>query len=66
MPSRIIEANKVMLLFKSMEEMSQFKHECICCDFYIDRDEMALVGSFTPNQVQIALTKYRAVAKKMV
>lgn len=52
--------NRVMLQFVSLEAISQFKNECACCDFYIDREALTLVGSFTAEQVAIATGKYHA------
>ena len=65
MPS-ILPVIQVRLHFKSLESISAFKHECACGDFYIDRDELTLVGSFTEEQVAIALGKYDAVSVLMV
>lgn len=51
---------QVILKFTNLKEISAFKHECACPDFYIDRDSLTLVGSFTPEQVEIAVQKYAA------
>jgi hypothetical protein len=52
---------KVNLSFKSLTDLAAFKNECGCNDFYIDRDELTLVGSFTEGQLKIATDKYRAL-----
>jgi len=52
---------KVMLLFPSLDDLSAFKKECSCGDFYIDRDAIALVGSFVEAQLKIAFGKYHAL-----
>lgn len=51
---------KEVLVFTSLAAVTQFKRECTCRDFYIDRDACTLVGSFTPEQVMIAVDKYGA------
>ena len=51
----------VTLSFKSMHDLSCFKKECACDDFYIDRDEQTLVGSFTLEQLKVATGKYLAL-----
>lgn len=56
----IVPKKQLRLLFKSGEVMTAFKRECTCPDFYIDRDAIAIVGFFTNEQVQMALTKYEA------
>lgn len=56
----IIPKKQLSLLFKSGEVMTAFKRECACPDFYIDRDAIAIVGFFTNEQVQRAITKYEA------
>jgi hypothetical protein len=52
---------KVILLFHSLDDLSAFKKECSCGDFYIDRDAMTLVGSFIEAQLKIAISKYHAL-----
>lgn len=56
----IIPEKQVKLLFDSLTALSQFKNECACSNFYIDRDALTLVGSFTEAQVAIAVGKYNA------
>jgi hypothetical protein len=41
--------------------MYEFKHEIACAEFYIDRDTMAFVGFFTKEQIDLAVTTYKAV-----
>jgi hypothetical protein len=55
---------KIMLSFNSMDDLSAFKRECACDDFYIDRDALTLVGSFTEVQLEIAKAKYSALDSK--
>ena len=57
---------RMVLVFTSMADISTFKHECICRDFYIDRDLLSLVGSFTEAQLSIAQTKYHAVVNREI
>ena len=57
-----IPHKQVMLLFTSIASISAFKKEGTCYDFYIDRDTLTLVGSFTQEQVAIAREKYNAQA----
>ena len=52
---------KVILLFHSLDDLSAFKKECFCEDFYIDRDAIMLVGSFIEAQLKIAISKYHAL-----
>jgi hypothetical protein len=52
---------KVILLFHSLDDLSAFKKECFCEDFYIDRDAITLVGSFIEAQLKIAIVKYHAL-----
>lgn len=59
MPS-VIPQKQVILKFMNLKEISAFKHECACPDFYIDRDALTIVGSFTLAQVTIAIQKYGA------
>lgn len=63
MPSHIPQ-RQVILAFSSLIKIAQFKHECACPDFYIDRDKLMLVGSFRPDQVKIAVEKYKAEVLK--
>jgi hypothetical protein len=56
-----VQLHKVTLSFSSLHELSAFKKECACGDFYIDRDELTLVGSFSEQQLKIATGKYRAL-----
>ena len=51
---------KVVLVFRSIAALSGFKNECTCDDFYVDRDALTIVGSFTEEQLQIANFKYFA------
>jgi hypothetical protein len=55
-----VQLNQITLTFKSLHDLSAFKKECDCSDFYIDRDEQTLVGSFTKEQLKLAKEKYRA------
>jgi hypothetical protein len=52
---------KVNLLFHSLDDLTAFKKECCCEDFYIDRDAMTLVGSFLEAHLKIAIGKYHAL-----
>jgi hypothetical protein len=56
----MILPKKVILSFHSMDDLSAFKKECACDDFYIDRDALTLVGSFSEAQLKVARDKYRA------
>jgi hypothetical protein len=51
---------KVSITFPSITELMAFKQECACNDFYVERDALLLVGSFTEEQLQIANYKYAA------
>ena len=42
--------------------MYAFKHVIACAEFYIDRDRVAFVGFFTREQIDLAVTSYKAVA----
>jgi hypothetical protein len=44
-----------------MQDLSAFKKECACNDFYIDRDELTLVGTFTEEKLKMATSKYLAL-----
>jgi hypothetical protein len=46
--------------FTSLSDISNFKHECGCSDFYIDRDNLTLVGTFTKEMLDMASEKYGA------
>jgi len=48
------------LVFPSNKAISDFKHECGCNDFYIDRDKLTLVGFFTEDQIRLATVKFGA------
>jgi hypothetical protein len=50
------------LLFPSLQSMYDFKHKIACTEFYVVRDAITFVGFFTPEQVDLAVTKYNAVA----
>lgn len=63
MSSENISAKKIVLVFKSITDISKFKHECECSDFYIDRDQLTLVGTFSDEQLQLATNKYSALCK---
>lgn len=62
MPPTIYSQLQTTLLFQSLQMMYDFKHEIACTEFYVDRDTMAFVGIFTTEQVDLAVTKYNAVA----
>lgn len=51
---------RLILSFNSIADISSFKKECMCSDFYIDRDHLTLVGTFSEEQVQTAINKYQA------
>ena len=51
------------LVFPSNKAISDFKHECGCNDFYIDRDELTLVGFFTEEQIKLAIVNFGASRK---
>lgn len=57
---RVVPPNQGIFLFRSMAVLSQFKKECTCADFYIDRDALTIVGSFTKEEIAIAMKKYNA------
>ena len=57
------QEKKFKLSFKSINDISKFKHECACNDFYIDRDSLTLVGTFTQEQLQIATARYGVLYK---
>ena len=61
MTTRNIHLKKVTLSFRSMEYLSAFKKECTCYDFYVDRDNLTLVGSFTEEQLKMATSIYLAL-----
>jgi hypothetical protein len=58
----VIPQKQVILLFQSLSALAQFKQKCNCPDFYIERDALKLIGSFTPGQVVTAIKKYGAVS----
>jgi hypothetical protein len=58
----VVPPKQVMLQFKSIAAISQFKKACACDDFYIDRDALTLVGSFTTEQVALAVEHYEAAS----
>ena len=51
---------KATLIFQSITDLTNFKNECGCDDFYIERDGLLLVGTFTEEELQIANYKYAA------
>ena len=51
---------KATLIFSSITDLSKFKNECSCDDFYVERDNLLLVGNFTEDQLQVANYKYGA------
>ena len=57
------ESQQVILSFQSIIDISKFKHECGCRDFYIDRDSLTLVGTFSKEQLQLATERYAASCK---
>jgi len=61
--SPITQIKEIVLLFKSVTEIEKFKHECECPEFYMDRDALTLVGTFTEAQLYIATSKYSAMCK---
>lgn len=58
--SLLTHKKQITLIFPSAAAIAQFKQEPFCCDFYIERDAMAVVGFFTEEQIQLALKKYDA------
>ncbi|GAA4746262.1 hypothetical protein [Flavisolibacter ginsenosidimutans] len=61
MAVRAASHTKVNLSFKSLTDLAAFKNECACKDFYIDRDSLTLVGTFSEEQLKIATGKYFAL-----
>ena len=57
---------KATLIFKSITDLANFKNECGCDDFYIERDGLLLVGTFTEEELQIANYKYAATYKIVI
>jgi hypothetical protein len=53
-------SSATILVFTSLADLSAFKHGCACDDFYVDRDLLSLVGNFTEEQVELAVSKYQA------
>jgi hypothetical protein len=53
-------SGSIILVFSSLADISSFKHECHCQDFYVDRDRLRLVGNFTEEQILLAVNKYNA------
>ena len=49
-----------------MIDLTAFKKECECSDFYIDRDSLTLVGPFSKEQLKIATGKYFALYYTMI
>ena len=60
------DKKKVTLTFRSITALHDFKNECGCDDFYVERDRLLLVGTFTEEQLQIANYKYAANYKLMM
>ena len=56
---------RVSITFPTIAQLNAFKHECGCHDFYVERDALLLVGSFTEEQLQIANYKYGATYEVM-
>ena len=56
---------KAILTFHSIIDLTIFKKEYACDDFYVERDALLLVGSFTEEQLQIANYKYAATYEIM-
>jgi len=54
------DKKKATLIFKSITDLTNFKNECGCDDFYIERDGLLLVGTFTEQELQIVNYKYAA------
>lgn len=54
---------KATLIFQSIIDLTNFKHECGCDDFYIERDGLLLVGTFSDDELQLANYKYAASCK---
>lgn len=61
----IISLDQTTLLFPSLQLMYAFKHEIACSEFYVERDIITFVGFFTQDQVDLAVTKYNAVATSL-
>jgi hypothetical protein len=51
----------VNLSFTSLTDLTAFKNECNCSDFYRNRDSLTLVGSFSKEQLKIATGRYFAL-----
>ena len=49
------------ILFKSIAELSKFKRDSGCRDFYVDRDLLSIVGIFTEFNLNLAINKYNAI-----
>jgi hypothetical protein len=54
---------KATLIFSSIIDLSQFKNECSCDDFYVERDNLLMVGMFTEEQLQVANYTYGATCQ---
>ena len=56
-------SKKATLTFLSITDLAKFKKACTCNDFYVDRDALTLVGSFTEEQCKTANHSYSASYK---
>jgi hypothetical protein len=57
------DKKKATLTFRSITDLANFKNECGCDDFYIERDGFLLVGTFSEEELQLANYKYAATCK---
>lgn len=51
---------KSALVFPSFSDLSNFKRQLQCLDFYIDRETLTLIGTFSKKDIEDATTHYAA------
>lgn len=54
---------KVILFFKSQEDLQDFKHNCNSPDLYSERDSRSLIGVFPKTHLDMAIRLYNAYCK---
>ena len=47
--------------FKSIDDLNNFKRESGCNDYYVVKDFLSLVGTFTESNLHLATDKFNAM-----
>ncbi|HEU4609119.1 MAG TPA: hypothetical protein VFS31_13475 [Chitinophagaceae bacterium] len=51
---------KVAIYFSTLDELTEFESQIESTDYFTDRNELLINGTFTEREIELALNAYRA------